>query len=108
MCGICGKIDPHGITPEEIQIMNETLRHRGPDDQGTYIDGIAGLGHCRLSIIDLARGHQPMGNEDQSLWITFNGEIYNYRELRDHLQDSHQFSTHSDTDAGVWYRMGIE
>jgi asparagine synthase (glutamine-hydrolysing) len=81
MCGICGKINPQGITQEEIQIMNNTLCHRVPYDQGIYLNGTAGLGYCRLSIIHLARDHQPMSNEDGSLWITFNGEISNYREL---------------------------
>jgi len=98
MCGICGKIDPRGITKEEIQKMAKALVHRGPDDQGIYINGMAGLGHSRLSIIDLARGHQPMSNEDGSLWIVFNGEIYNYREIRDRLRGTHQFSTGSDTE----------
>jgi asparagine synthase (glutamine-hydrolysing) len=63
-----------------------------------YVDNVTGLGHCRLSIIDLGRGHQPMSNEDGSLWIVFNGEIYNYREIRDGLRGSHQFSTDSDTE----------
>jgi asparagine synthase (glutamine-hydrolysing) len=98
MCGICGQINPQGVTKRDIQMMADVLNHRGPDDQGIYLDDVAGLGHCRLSIIDLGGGHQPMRNEDGSLWIVFNGEIYNYRELREQLQDSHHFSTESDTE----------
>ena len=98
MCGICGKVDVRGVARKEIEIMTEALRHRGPDDQGTYVDRVVGLGHRRLSIIDLSRGHQPMTNEDHSLWIVFNGEIYNYREVRKELRGSHQFSTDSDTE----------
>lgn len=98
MCGICGQVDPQGAMRQDVERMASVLRHRGPDDRGTYIDGMAVLGHCRLSIIDLGRGHQPMSNEDGSLWITFNGEIYNYRELRDSLREKHQFATDSDTE----------
>jgi asparagine synthase (glutamine-hydrolysing) len=78
--------------------MADAIAHRGPDDHGVFINGVAGLGHRRLSIIDLGGGHQPMTNEDGSLWIVFNGEIYNYQELRNRLQDTHQFSTDSDTE----------
>jgi asparagine synthase (glutamine-hydrolysing) len=81
--------------------MTDTLSHRGPDDQGLYLDAMAGLGHRRLSIIDLGGGHQPMSNEDGSLWIVFNGEIYNYRELRQRLERSHCFATDSDTEVIV-------
>jgi asparagine synthase (glutamine-hydrolysing) len=78
--------------------MVDALRHRGPDDQGIYAEGAAGLGQRRLSIIDLGGGHQPMSNEDGTLWIVFNGEIYNYREVRDSLQRPHRFATSSDTE----------
>ena len=78
--------------------MADTLSHRGPDDQGVYVDGGVGLGHRRLSIIDLDGGHQPMASGDGSLSIVFNGEIYNYRELRQSLKDRHRFVTHSDTE----------
>jgi asparagine synthase (glutamine-hydrolysing) len=98
MCGICGKISPEGVTRDEIQAMTGTLSHRGPDDTGIYIGGIGGLGHCRLSIIDLGRGRQPMSNEEGNLWIVFNGEIYNYQELRAGLERTHRFSTDSDTE----------
>src|SRR5262249_5909282 len=87
-----------GIAREEIQAMTNIMSHRGPDDEGIYVDDMVGLGQRRLSIIDLGSGHQPMCNEDASLWITFNGEIYNYQELRDRLKDSHQFATNSDTE----------
>jgi asparagine synthase (glutamine-hydrolysing) len=77
------------------------LTHRGPDDHGTYIDGPVGLGHRRLSIIDLETGRQPMSNEDGSIWIVFNGEIYNYIELRQELQRHHTFRSRSDTEVLV-------
>lgn len=98
MCGICGKIDPKGVVREEIQRMTSVLVHRGPDDQGIYVNQTIGLGHRRLSVIDLDSGHQPMSNEDGALWITYNGEIYNFQELRKHLQQRHQFKTKSDTE----------
>jgi asparagine synthase (glutamine-hydrolysing) len=75
------------------------IRHRGPDDQGVFANGFVGLAHARLSIIDLAGGHQPMSNDDGSLWITYNGEIFNYLELREDLQKrGHRFRTQSDTE----------
>lgn len=98
MCGICGKVNPQGVTRDDISAMSDVLAHRGPDDEGMYIDGQVGLGHRRLSIIDLGGGHQPMANADGTLFIVFNGEIYNYRELRERLQGSHQFKTDSDTE----------
>src|SRR5688572_1561210 len=79
--------------------MNEALVHRGPDDQGAVFLGEAGLAMRRLSIIDLTRGHQPISNEDGSVWIVFNGEIYNHRELRRNLMArGHHFKTDSDTE----------
>ena len=80
--------------------MARTMRHRGPDDEGFYIDGNVGLGHQRLSIIDLSpMGHQPMTNEDGKLWIVLNGEIYNYLELRQELiGKGHEFRSNSDTE----------
>jgi asparagine synthase (glutamine-hydrolysing) len=102
MCGICGiaAIDAVGTVDEDALLgMVQLLRHRGPDEQGIYNDGCVGLGSCRLSIIDLAGGRQPIGNEDKSAWIVFNGEIYNYRELRTYLQKrGHIFSTQTDTE----------
>ena len=102
MCGICGALalsDETIVGAELLRAMNSTLIHRGPDDEGYYREGRVGLAMRRLSIIDLASGHQPIGNEDGSFWIVFNGEIYNYRELRDDLEKRGcQFSTNSDTE----------
>ena len=82
--------------------MADTMPHRGPDDDGYYVSGQVGLGFRRLSIIDLSGGHQPLSNEDGTLWIVFNGEIYNYQELRNYLvAKGHVFKTHSDTEVIV-------
>ena len=102
MCGICGKVNPAGVQQADIQIMMDRLTHRGPDGQGQYIDGMAGLGHRRLSIIDLHTGAQPLSNENRTIWITFNGEIYNYRELHERLlRLGHHFRTQTDTEVIV-------
>ena len=104
MCGISGIVDckDRPILPEQLQRMTDCIRHRGPDEQGLWIDGPVGLGHRRLSIIDLAGGHQPLSNEDGNVWIVFNGEIYNFPELRKQLeQRGHHFQTNSDTEAIV-------
>jgi len=101
MCGICGflNLDGSGADPELSRRMISRVRHRGPDGSGVFTDGPASLAHARLSIIDLAGGHQPMHNEDRSVWITFNGEIFNFVELhRELLQRGHQFSTRCDTE----------
>ncbi len=103
MCGICGKLHFDPARPADgglIRRMNAVLRHRGPDDDGVWCDGAIGLGHRRLAILDLSRsGHQPMGNEDGSIWITFNGEIYNHLELRAGLeQRGHRYRGTSDTE----------
>lgn len=104
MCGIAGILNSNGapVEPDLLSRMVGLLRHRGPDASGIYRGGSTdsvGLGHARLSIIDLSGGEQPMANADGSLWITFNGEIFNYVELRDQLrQKGHRFSTHSDTE----------
>ncbi len=108
MCGIAG-IHPlasaEPVCRETVQQMVATLRHRGPDESGIYLfqDGVSsiGLGHARLSIIDLAGGQQPLSNEDGTLWISFNGEIFNYRELRPTLEAEHHFATDSDTEVIV-------
>jgi asparagine synthase (glutamine-hydrolysing) len=82
--------------------MADSIVHRGPDDEGFYFSGQVGLGFRRLSIIDLGGGHQPLCNEDESVWIVFNGEIYNYQELRQFLlSKGHQFRTQSDTEVIV-------
>lgn len=105
MCGICGvfQFDPDaGVDRFDLQRMNATLVHRGPDDQGCYVSGQIGLAMRRLSIIDLAAGQQPISNEDGSLWIVYNGEIYNYPELRSELiSRGHRFKTNSDTEVIV-------
>jgi asparagine synthase (glutamine-hydrolysing) len=99
MCGIFGIVSTDGIGDFPLQQATDTLRHRGPDAAGTYRDQHAGLGHRRLSIIDLSTGDQPMFNEDRSLCIVFNGEIYNFLELRDELlSKGHSFTTKSDTE----------
>src|SRR5438132_7100565 len=102
MCGICGiysfASDPV-IDRQLLQAMTDTLVHRGPDDAGYLIDSQIGLGHRRLSIIDLAGGQQPIFNEDRTRAIVFNGEIYNYQVLRQNLlRKGHQFQTKSDTE----------
>jgi asparagine synthase (glutamine-hydrolysing) len=101
MCGICGTISIAGqpSDPRLLARMLATIRHRGPDSSGVYVDGHIGLGHARLSIIDLAGGIQPMQSADGSLAITFNGEIFNYIELREELvKRGHRFATRSDTE----------
>src|SRR5579862_3604216 len=105
MCGICGIFEfdrREPIAREVVHRMNETIIHRGPDDEGVFTGPGIGLGFRRLSIIDLAGGHQPLSNEDGSIWVMLNGEIYNYLELRkDLLSKGHKFATKSDTEAIV-------
>jgi asparagine synthase (glutamine-hydrolysing) len=104
MCGICGIFDRSGqsIDPDLLNKMTTIIRHRGPDGEGRLVDGQVGLGHRRLSIIDVEGGAQPIGNEDGSLQIVFNGEIYNFVELRKELETAgHQFKTRSDTEVIV-------
>ena len=102
MCGICGRLnfDPGSrVERGVVERMLNTIRHRGPDDEGVYLASNVGLGHRRLSIIDLKTGHQPLSNEDGSVWIVFNGEIYNYLELRRLLlAKGHIFNTQTDTE----------
>lgn len=105
MCGICGVVDSKGAVVEKdlIHRMCSAMVHRGPDDEGMHLSSGVGLGHRRLSIIDLsASGHQPMSNEDGSIWIVLNGEIYNYKELRKALEDKgHRFRSNTDTEVIV-------
>ena len=104
MCGIAGIIDLKSRPVDRglLQKMCDLLEHRGPDDQGFYVNGNAALGQRRLSIIDLSSGHQPMSNEDGTIWVTFNGEIYNFQQLRaDLLKRGHRFATNSDTETIV-------
>jgi asparagine synthase (glutamine-hydrolysing) len=105
MCGISGKLmfEPEAtVAPTLMKSMADAMVHRGPDDEGYYLSGPVGLGFRRLSIIDLNTGHQPISNEDGSVWVIFNGEIYNYRELREQLRTKgHSFSTNTDTEVLV-------
>jgi asparagine synthase (glutamine-hydrolysing) len=101
MCGICGVLDlrDERFAAGEMEAMSTALRHRGPDDHGMFFSEPVTLGFRRLSIIDLSRGKQPMANEDSTVWIVFNGEIYNHKELRPNLERrGHCFSSHSDTE----------
>lgn len=101
MCGICGIIRK-GDNKDIIKKMNDRIMHRGPDGEGYYIDGDIALGHRRLSIIDLSTGDQPIYNEDNSVVTVYNGEIYNYLELRSELESlGHEFKTKSDTEVLV-------
>jgi asparagine synthase (glutamine-hydrolysing) len=105
MCGITGKINfdnSQNVSQVELNAMSDSIRDRGPDDAGLYINGNIGLGFRRLSIIDLNTGHQPLSNEDGTIWIVFNGEIYNYKELQEALiKQGHTFRTKSDTETIV-------
>ncbi len=102
MCGICGvvRICPPGRVDDDLLTrMRDTLIHRGPDDEGLFISENVGLGHRRLSIVDLSGGHQPMTNADETIWITYNGELYNFRELRAEMEaQGYAFKTKSDTE----------
>src|SRR5215213_9925037 len=104
MCGICGVVQIRGaarpvVPPDVLDAMTDAMIHRGPSDRGTYAaDGIA-LGARRLSIVDVAGGHQPVSNEDGTVWAAQNGELYNHDELRRQLaSDGHAFRSDCDTD----------
>jgi asparagine synthase (glutamine-hydrolysing) len=105
MCGICGQFNFGSLEPvrrRDIEAMTRTLIHRGPDDEGYYIAGPLGFGFRRLSIIDLGGGHQPMSDQEESVWVIFNGEIYNFLELKRELEGyGHVFRTKSDTEVIV-------
>ena len=105
MCGICGIYNFGTYAPADRAALKraaDTMIHRGPDDEGFYFNGELGLGNRRLSIIDLPGGHQPIANEDETLWVILNGEIYNYQELRPELEArGHRFRTLSDTETIV-------
>ncbi|MGD0513529.1 MAG: asparagine synthase (glutamine-hydrolyzing) [Terriglobales bacterium] len=104
MCGIAGVVDAQGggVQAATIRRMCESIIHRGPDDEGIFVKDGAGLGVRRLSVIDVAGGHQPVFNEDKTIWVAFNGEIYNFPELRRDLEKrGHHFYTHSDTEVIV-------
>jgi asparagine synthase (glutamine-hydrolysing) len=105
MCGICGQYNyerPSPVLRVNVEKMTQSLAHRGPDDEGFFISGPLGLGFRRLSIIDLKDGHQPMADQDESVWVVFNGEIYNFKELRGELESfGHVFRTKCDTEVIV-------
>src|SRR3989441_8803429 len=102
MCGICGQYNFGGLVPvvrQDVEAMTRTIAHRGPDDEGYFVSGALGFGFRRLSIIDLDGGHQPMADAEETVWVIFNGEIYNFRELRHELESrGHRFRTRSDTE----------
>jgi asparagine synthase (glutamine-hydrolysing) len=102
MCGICGVLhndSNYRVERSALEGMSAAIIHRGPDDEGLLLDGNLGLAMRRLSIIDVEGGHQPMANENQNLWIVYNGEIYNHRKLRHHLESrGHHYHTRSDTE----------
>ena len=112
MCGITGIVDvreKRSIDQSLIRSMNDMLEHRGPDGDGFHFEPGVGFGHRRLSIIDLAGGHQPLYNEDETVVVTYNGEIYNFRDLVGELKAlGHQFRTHCDTEVIVhaWEEWG--
>jgi asparagine synthase (glutamine-hydrolysing) len=102
MCGICGRYNFESLAPvrrADLEAMTNSIIHRGPDDEGYHLDGPLGLGFRRLSIIDLSGGHQPMSDREETVWVVFNGEIYNFLELRRELESfGHVFQTNSDTE----------
>ncbi|MDD1779545.1 MAG: asparagine synthetase B, partial [Candidatus Helarchaeota archaeon] len=106
MCGICGQYnfkDETSVDSETIKRMTKTLVHRGPDDEGYHLLGPLGFGFRRLSIIDLEGGHQPMSDREKSIWVVFNGEIYNFPELRKELKScGHVFQTKCDTEVIIY------
>ncbi|MBX3086400.1 MAG: asparagine synthase (glutamine-hydrolyzing) [Anaerolineae bacterium] len=114
MCGIAGLLHMNGedVCAERLQAMTDAMSHRGPDGEGHYVHGRIGLGHRRLAIIDLSpAGKQPMRNEDGTIWVTFNGEIYNFAEIRTELmQHGHEFHSHTDTEVIVhaYEQWGVE
>ncbi len=113
MCGICGVYchrDDETVDAAALERMKSLIRHRGPDEDGTHVEARAGLGHQRLSIIGVSTGRQPLSNETGSVWVSFNGEIYNYRPIRERLiANGHQFRTETDTEVLVhlWEEEGV-
>ena len=105
MCGIAGMVRPDGLAPDDrdrVVPMRDVLAHRGPDDAGLFTDEWAALGHRRLSIVDVSGGAQPIGNEDGTVWVCYNGEIYNHADLRRELEQAgHVYRTRSDTETIV-------
>src|SRR5918992_618899 len=105
MCGIAGIVASDRLSANErarVPLMRDIVAHRGPDDAGLISDDQAALGHRRLSIVDLAAGHQPLANEDETIWVVFNGEIYNHADVRPELEAAgHTYRTRSDTETIV-------
>ena len=105
MCGIAGIISTDGLGPDAAARavrMRDVLHHRGPDEAGLHVDAFAALAHRRLSIVDLSTGQQPLSNEDGSVWVIFNGEIYNHADVRRELEaHGHAYRTKSDTETIV-------
>src|SRR3981081_2555923 len=113
MCGIAGQVrcDGEPVEPRLIERMCTSLEHRGPDSRGIHLDGQGGLGIQRLRVIDLETGDQPIYNEDRSIAVVLNGEIYNFRELRAELERAgHRFTTSGDTEviAHAYEQFGLE
>src|SRR5262245_53967619 len=105
MCGIAGIIAVDRLGPDDqhrAAAMRDVMTYRGPDGAGMYADAHAALGHRRLSIIDVAGGHQPLSNEDDTVWVSYNGEIYNHRDVRSRLErEGHTYRTRTDTETIV-------
>src|SRR4051794_8448832 len=103
MCGIVGKLSRReAVEPELVERMCDAIVHRGPDSHGSFVEGGTGLGIRRLAVIDLSTGDQPIYNEDGSVVVVLNGEIYNYKELREELREAgHRFATNGDTEVIV-------
>src|SRR5262249_43444567 len=105
MCGIAGLVASDRLMPDASSRalrMRDVMAYRGPDEAGLFADERAALAHRRLSIVDLATGHQPLSNEDDTIWVSFNGEIYNHRDLRSDLEAlGHRYRTKSDTETIV-------
>ena len=101
MCGIAGFLNTDGSPADErlVRRMTDVIAHRGPDGSGHYVRGEVALGHRRLSIIDLATGGQPMSNENDTVWVTYNGEIFNHADIRPELEAAgHRYKSHCDTE----------
>jgi len=99
IAGICNVKEPRPVSPESIKRMLGAISYRGPDESGIYVDNWAGMGNVRLSIIDLTGGTQPIHNEDETLWIVYNGEVFNFSELRqDLVKKGHRFYTNTDAE----------
>ena len=103
MCGICGFLQSNRSADKNVlKVMNDQIIHRGPDDEGYYFNGRVGLAARRLSIIDLKTGHQPLPSHSKNCWITYNGEVYNFQELREDLiSRGYKFRSRSDTEVIV-------